>query len=64
MLPSPLVESAQTLASDSPVLFGIIAILALVATVSVVRFAISLAIRLAVIAAIGLGALLAVGYLG
>ncbi|AGB16706.1 hypothetical protein Halru_2115 [Halovivax ruber XH-70] len=64
MVVSPIVEPAQTLATESPVLFGVLAIVAVVATISVVRFAVSLAIRLAVIAAILLGAFMAVGYLG
>ncbi|WP_247729313.1 hypothetical protein [Halovivax limisalsi] len=62
--PAPLVDGIQTLASDSPILLGGLVALAALATIAVVRFVVGLAVRLALVGAIVLGALVAVGYLG
>ena len=60
----PVVDSAQALASDQPLLFGAIVIVAALAAVTVIKFVVGLAIRLAIIGAVVVGALVAVGYLG
>ena len=60
----PVVDSAQALASDQPLLFGAILIVAALAAITVIKFVVGLAVRLAIIGAVVVGALVAVGYLG
>ena len=60
----PVVDSAQALASDQPLLFGAIVIVAALAAITVIKFVVGLAVRLAIIGAVVVGALVAVGYLG
>ncbi|WP_290812772.1 hypothetical protein [Halovivax sp.] len=59
-----LVDSVQALASDSPLLLGAIAVIVAFAAVSIVKFVVGLAVRVALIGAVVVGGLVAVGYLG
>ena len=63
--PMPLlVDAAQDLAADQPLLFGLVVLLAVAASIVIVKAVVGLVFRIALIGAVVLGGLLAVGYLG
>ena len=63
--PMPLlVDAAQDLAADQPLVFGLVVLLAVAASIVIVKAVVGLVFRVALIGAVVLGGLLAVGYLG
>ena len=59
-----LVDAVQDLAADRPLVLGLLVLLAVAASVVVVKAVVGLVFRIALIGAVVLGGLLAVGYLG
>ena len=60
----PMFDAVQAFATESPVVFGVLVLVAAAAAVSVVKFVVRLAIRVAMLAAIAFAAWMAIGYLG